>query len=70
MESRLHWRLDGVMNEDQNRTRMETAPHKLSLLKHMALNALQKEGSKGSTRGKFKLASRGNAYLIKLLEMC
>ena len=49
---------------------METAPHKLAVLKHMALNALQKEGSKGSTRGKFKLASRGNAYLIKLLEMC
>jgi hypothetical protein len=33
------------------------------------LNAMQKEGSKGSTRGKFKRAGWDDAYLIRLLEM-
>jgi hypothetical protein len=35
----------------------------------MALNAIQKEGSKGSTRGKFKRAGWDDDFLIKLLEM-
>ena len=28
IENRLHWRLDVVMNEDQDRTRLGNAPHK------------------------------------------
>jgi len=35
----------------------------------MALNAMQKEGSKGSLRGKFKRAGWDDNYLIRLLEM-
>jgi len=69
VENRLHWRLDVVMNEDQDRTRMGNGPHNLAVLRHMALNAMQKEGSKGSTRGKFKRAGWDDAYLIRLLEM-
>jgi predicted transposase YbfD/YdcC len=69
VENRLHWRLDVVMNEDQDRTRLGNSPHKLAVLRHMALNAMQKEGSKGSTRGKFKRAGWDDAYLIRLLEM-
>ena len=69
VENRLHWRLDVVMNEDQDRTRMGNSPHNLAVLRHMALNAMQKEGSKGSTRGKFKRAGWDDAYLIRLLEM-
>ena len=69
VENRLHWRLDVVMNEDQDRTRMGNGPHNLAVLSHMALNAMQKEGSKGSTRGKFKRAGWDDAYLIRLLEM-
>src|SRR5712664_2583151 len=48
VENRLHWRLDVVMNEDQDRTRLGNGPHNLAVLRHMALNAMQKEGSKGS----------------------
>ena len=69
VENRLHWRLDVVMNEDQDRTRLGNGPHNLAVLRHMALNAMQKEGSKGSTRGKFKRAGWDDAYLIRLLEM-
>jgi hypothetical protein len=47
VENRLHWRLDVVMNEDQDRTRMGNGPHNLAVLRHMALNVMQKDTSKG-----------------------
>ncbi len=67
VENRLHWRLDVVMNEDQDRTRLGHAPENLAILRHMALNAIQKEGSKGSLRGKFKRAGWNDEFLCKLL---
>ena len=69
IENSLHWRLDVVMNEDQDRTRMGHGPHNLAVLRHMAINAMQKEGSKGSLRGKFKRAGWDDDYLFRLLEM-
>ena len=69
VENRLHWRLDVVMNEDQDRTRLGNGPHNLAVLRHMVLNAMQKEGLKGSLRGKFKRAGWDDAFLSKLLEM-
>jgi hypothetical protein len=35
----------------------------------MALNAMQKEGSKGSLRGKFKRAGWNDANLYRLLTL-
>jgi predicted transposase YbfD/YdcC len=67
IENRLHWRLDVVMNEDQDRNRMDNGPYNLAILRHMAMNVMQKEGSKGSLRGKFKRAGWDNAYLRRLL---
>ena len=69
VENRLHWRLDVVMNEDQDRTRMGHGPHNMAVLRHMAINAMQKEGSKGSLRGKFKRAGWDDDYLFRLLEL-
>jgi len=69
IENRLHWRLDVVMNEDQDRTRLGHGPENLAVLRHMALNAMQKEGSKGSLRGKFKRAGWNDAFLTQLLSM-
>jgi predicted transposase YbfD/YdcC len=69
VENSLHWRLDVVMNEDQDRTRMGNGPNNIAVLRHMALNAMQKEGSKGSMRGKFKRAGWDDNFLLKLLEM-
>lgn len=69
VENSLHWRLDVVMNEDQDRTRMGHGPHNLAVLRHMAINTMQKEGSKGSLRGKFKRAGWDDDYLFRLLEM-
>jgi hypothetical protein len=57
------------MNEDQDRTRLGNGPHNLAVLRHMVLNAMQKEASKGSLRGKFKRGGWDDAFLSKLLEM-
>ena len=59
IENSLHWRLDVVMNEDQDRTRMGHGPENLAVLRHMAINAMQKEGSKGSLRGKIQTRRLG-----------
>jgi predicted transposase YbfD/YdcC len=69
VEKSLHWRLDVVMNEDQDRTRIGHEPHNLAVLRHMALNAMQKEGSKGSLRGKFKRAGWDGGFLFRQLEL-
>ena len=69
IENRLPWRLDVVMNEDQDRTRAGNGAHNLAVLRHMVLNVLQKEGSKGSLRGKFKRAGWDDRFLFRLLEM-
>jgi predicted transposase YbfD/YdcC len=69
VENRLHWRLDVTMNEDQDRTRLDNGPHNLAVLRHMALNVMQKDPTKGSLRGKFKRAGWDDTYLSKLLGL-
>ena len=69
VENRLHWRLDVVMNEDQDRTRLGNGPQNLAVLRHMALNVMQNDASKGSFRGKLKRAGWDDAYLSKLLGL-
>ena len=69
VENRLHWRLDVVMNEDQDRTRLGNARQNLAVLRHMALNVMQKDATKGSLRGKFKRAGWDDAYLTKLVAL-
>jgi predicted transposase YbfD/YdcC len=69
IENRLHWRLDVIMNEDQDRNRMDNSPYNFAILRHMAMNVMQKEGSKGSLRGKFKRAGWSDNYLRQLLAV-
>ena len=69
IENCLHWRLDVVMNEDQDRTRLGHGPQNLAVLRHMVLNAMEKEGSKGSLRGKLKRTGWHEAFLARLLAM-
>lgn len=69
VENRLHWRLDVIMNEDQDRTRLGNGPHNLAVLRHMAINTMQRDTTKGSLRGKFKQAGWDNAYLASLLAL-
>ena len=69
VENQLHWRLDVVMNEDQQRARLDNGPNNLAVLRHMALNVIQKEGSKGTLRGKLKRAAWDESYLRTLLAL-
>jgi predicted transposase YbfD/YdcC len=69
VENRLHWRLDVTMNEDQDRTRLDNGPHNLAVLRHMALNVMQKDTTKGSLRGKFMRAGWDDRYLARLLAL-
>jgi hypothetical protein len=69
VENRLHWQPDAVMNEDQDRTRLGNVPHNLAVLRHLVLNAMQEEGSKGFLRGKFRRPGWDNSFLSILLEM-
>jgi predicted transposase YbfD/YdcC len=61
-EKRLNWRLDVIMNEDQDRNRTDNSPY-FAIPRHMAQNVMRKEGSKGARRGKLKRATWNNAYL-------
>jgi len=69
VENRLHWRLDVVMNEDQDRTRLGNGPHNLAVLRHIALNVMQKDATKSSFRGKLKRAGWDDAYLARILGL-
>ena len=67
VENRLHWCLDVTMNEDQSRSRMDHAPQNLAVLRHMALNLVRKETSKGSLPKKLRRAAWSDAFLARVL---
>jgi len=50
VKNRLHWWLDVVMNEDQDKSRLGNGLHNLAVLRYMALNVMQKDADKGSLR--------------------
>ena len=69
VENRLHWRLDAVMNEDQDRTRRGHGPQNLAVPRHMALNTMQQDPSKDSLRGKLQRAAWNDDDLAKVLAL-
>jgi predicted transposase YbfD/YdcC len=67
VENSLHWVLDVTMNEDQTRNRLDNGPNNLAVLRRMALNILNSQKSKISTRRKIKRSGWNNAFLAGLL---
>jgi hypothetical protein len=55
------------MNEDRAPNRMDNGPQNLAVLRHMALNLVRKESSKGSLPKKLRRAARSNAFLARVL---
>ncbi len=55
------------MNEDQARSRKDNGPQNLALLRRLALNLANLEGSKESMKGKLYRATLSNAFLARLL---
>ncbi len=67
IENRLHWCLDVTMNEDRARNRMDNGPQNLAVLRHMALNLIRKESSKGSLPKKLRRAAWSDDFLARVL---
>lgn len=68
IENQLHWVLDVIFREDDSRIRQGNGPENFTLLRRMAISALNQEtSSKHSTRQKAKLASMNPDYMMKVL---
>jgi predicted transposase YbfD/YdcC len=71
VENGLHWTLDVTFHEDACRVRTGHAPQNLSLLRRIALNALNLEPSfKRSNRQKSNRAAMDNNYMLTILAAC
>ena len=71
VENGLHWTLDVTFNEDACRVRTGHAPQNLSLLRRIAINALNLEQSlKRSNRQKSNRAAMDNNYMLTILTAC
>jgi predicted transposase YbfD/YdcC len=69
IENCLHWVLDVTFNEDATRIRKDHAPENFALLRHLALNLLNRDKSvKGSLRQKRYRAWLDNNYLVKVIS--
>ena len=71
VENGLHWTLDVTFDEDACRVRTGHAPQNLSLLRRIAINALNLEQSlKRSNRQKSNRAAMDDNYMLTILAAC
>jgi predicted transposase YbfD/YdcC len=69
IENQLHWVLDVTFHEDASRIRVGDAPHNMGVVRHIALNLLRQESSKGSMKTKRFRAALDDTYLAKVLGL-
>jgi predicted transposase YbfD/YdcC len=69
IENQVHWVLDVVFHEDASCIRTGDAPQNMGVLRHIALNLIRQESSKGSVRTKRFRAALDETYLAKVLGM-
>lgn len=67
IENSLHWVMDVTFREDEMRTRKGNSSQNLVVLRHIALNILKKDPSKGSLKQKRYKAALDHTFLEKLL---
>jgi len=67
VENSLHWVMDVTFREDESRLRKDNSPHNMAVLRHMALNILKQDTSKGSLRQKRYRAALDEHFLFQLL---
>ena len=67
IENSLHWVLDVVMRDDESRVRTGNAAANLGIVKHIAYNLIRRGKTKLSFRGKRKLASWDEDFLVSLI---
>lgn len=69
IENSLHWVLDVTFREDVSRIRTGNSPQNMTVLRHLALNILKKDTSKGSLRNKRYKAALNTTFLEHLLDL-
>jgi predicted transposase YbfD/YdcC len=67
IENQLHWMLDVAFDEDRARSRKDSAPQNLALLRKLALNTLRHHPAKGSMKTKITRAGWDDAFLLSAL---
>ena len=67
VENKLHWVLDVTFREDDSRIRTGNSPQNMAVLRHLALNILKQDPSKGSLRQKRYKAALDQSFLSDLL---
>lgn len=68
IENSLHWVMDVTFREDESRIRKDNSSQNMVVLRHIALNILKKDKSKGSLRQKRYKATLDDTFLRNLLE--
>jgi predicted transposase YbfD/YdcC len=69
IENSLHWSLDMTFLDDQNRTRKDNAPANIAVLRHIAINTLQRcKPPKQSLSSFRKQIGWNNTVLSKILD--
>lgn len=68
IENSLHWVMDVTFREDDMRIRKGNSSQNMVVLRHIALNILKKDKSKGSLKQKRYKATLDDTFLLKLLE--
>lgn len=68
IKNSLHWVLDVIFREDQSRIRTGNSAQNMTVLRHLALNILKKDTSKGSLRIKGYKAALNTTFLETMLE--
>lgn len=69
VENNLHWQLDVTFGEDKSRVRQRTAQANLAVVRRLALNLTQQEGSKMSLAKKRFAATLDTDYLEEILKI-
>ena len=69
IENGLHWVLDVVFKEDQSRLRRGHGAQNMALVRHLALNLVRAIPGKHSIKGKRKLATWDDQYLLAALGL-
>jgi predicted transposase YbfD/YdcC len=68
IENSVHWTLDVTFNEDECRIHSLHSPQNFSLLRRIALNALERESSfRRSIRQKSRRAAMNDQYMLSVL---
>ena len=68
IENRLHWVLDVTFRDDDSRVRKDHGPKNFAVIKHMAMNLLNKAKEKKSLRVMRKKAGWDNQFLLQILR--